>query len=269
MKRMLTSISLLLPALLGLLVLQATPAQAAARNGVCDDGEFCYYYNSNQAGAVSDFTSSIPDLGATQPHCYDFKGTAPGHGQCTKNHAASVWNRSKTPVTVYYNSNYAGHAQTIQPGAKANLDTTLKNNNASHRYGTTTPPPSGDVPHNPRAGANGANGGMTPRAAWLRDLIKSRYGMSCTSYATSDRSSEHYTGNALDCWGTLAQRRQLAQWTADHAATLEVYYVIHETKIWSLPRKSEGWRAMKKTGDPTADHLDHVHISLQHPGHEY
>ena len=30
----------------------ATPssAQAASRDGVCDAGEFCYYYNSNHAG---------------------------------------------------------------------------------------------------------------------------------------------------------------------------------------------------------------------------
>ena len=27
-----------------------TPALAASRDGKCDSGEFCYYYNSNQAG---------------------------------------------------------------------------------------------------------------------------------------------------------------------------------------------------------------------------
>jgi hypothetical protein len=46
-------------------------ASAAARDGGCDSGEFCYYYNSNQAGSVSDFTDSLDDYGTTQPTCYD------------------------------------------------------------------------------------------------------------------------------------------------------------------------------------------------------
>ncbi|WP_404353095.1 peptidase inhibitor family I36 protein [Phycicoccus jejuensis] len=113
----------------------ATPAQAASRDGVCDTGEFCLFYNSDNAGAVSDFTTSIADYGTTQPSCYDFKGTKAGHGLCVKNEAASVWNRTGKSVTVYYNSSHAGASQTFAAGAKANLNATLKNNNASHRIG--------------------------------------------------------------------------------------------------------------------------------------
>ncbi len=115
----------------------ASPAQAAGRDGVCDAGEFCYYYNSGEAGSVSDFTSSLGDYGTTTPSCYVFKGPGAGQGRCIKNDAASVWNRSSVPVTVYYNSNYGGTSQTIAPGAKTNLITALKNNNASHRFGST------------------------------------------------------------------------------------------------------------------------------------
>ncbi|TDE27650.1 peptidase inhibitor family I36 protein, partial [Actinomadura sp. 6K520] len=80
----------------------ASPASAAARNGVCESGEFCYYYNSNNAGSVSDFTGSIANYGTEQPSCYDFKGPGNGKGQCIKNEAASVWNRSGKTVRVYY-----------------------------------------------------------------------------------------------------------------------------------------------------------------------
>ncbi len=113
----------------------AGPAQAASRDGVCNSGEFCYYYNSDEAGSVSDFTGSIDDYGTTQPGCYDFKGAGNGKGQCIKNNAASVWNRSSNAVRVYYNSSYGGTYQSIAAGAKANLNTTLKNNNASHKFG--------------------------------------------------------------------------------------------------------------------------------------
>ncbi len=123
-----------------------TPAEAAtARNGVCNSGEFCYYYNSNQMGSVSDFSGSVSNLGDSQPSCYEFRGKGKGKHVCVKNHAASVWNRSRKPVTVYFNSGYHGTHQTIAPGHRANLKSGLKNENASHRFGGTSapkPPPS-------------------------------------------------------------------------------------------------------------------------------
>jgi peptidoglycan hydrolase-like amidase len=110
----------------------AAPAAAAGRDGVCNSGEFCYYFNSGEAGSISDFTDSLDDYGATQPSCYEFKGPGNGHGVCVKNNAASVWNRTSKTVRVYFNSNYAGAHQDFAAGAKGNLDATLKNNNASH-----------------------------------------------------------------------------------------------------------------------------------------
>lgn len=113
-------------------------AQAAGRDGTCDSGEFCLYYNSDNAGSVSDFTTSISDYGDTQPSCYEFKGAGNGQGLCVKNNAASVWNRTGGSVTVFYNSGYAGDSQTLAAGAKGNLNATLKNENASHRLGGGT-----------------------------------------------------------------------------------------------------------------------------------
>ncbi|MFD0901574.1 peptidase inhibitor family I36 protein [Actinomadura sediminis] len=112
----------------------AAPASAASRNGVCESGEFCYYYNSNNQGSVSDFTGSIANYGTEQPSCYEFKGAGNGKGQCIKNNAASVWNRSGKTVRVHYNSNYGGAYQDFKAGAKGNLNATLKNQNASHQF---------------------------------------------------------------------------------------------------------------------------------------
>jgi murein DD-endopeptidase MepM/ murein hydrolase activator NlpD len=116
-------------------LIAAPSAQAAARDGICQSGEFCLYYNSDHAGSVSDFTTSISDYGATQPECYEFKGAGAGQGQCVKNNAASVWNRTSGSVTVFYNSGYSGDSQTFASGAKVNLNATLKNDNAGHRFG--------------------------------------------------------------------------------------------------------------------------------------
>ena len=116
-----------------------SPASAAARDGRCNSGEFCYYFNSNQAGSVSDFADSLDDYGTTQPTCYEFRGAGAGKGICVKNNAASVWNRSAKTVRVYFNSNFAGAHQDFAPGAKGNLSATLKNNNASHQLLGSSP----------------------------------------------------------------------------------------------------------------------------------
>jgi hypothetical protein len=115
----------------------ANPASAAGRDGTCDSGEFCLYYNSGEAGSISDFTSSVSDYGTTEPTCYDFKGAGAGKGICVKNNAASVWNRSSKTVRVYFNSNYGGASQDFAAGAKGNLNATLKNNDASHQFLTS------------------------------------------------------------------------------------------------------------------------------------
>ncbi|MBT2207772.1 MULTISPECIES: peptidase inhibitor family I36 protein [Actinomadura] len=122
----------------GTAVAFTSAASASARDGVCDAGEFCYYYNSNNEGSVSDFTGSVADYGTTQPSCYDFKGPGAGQGLCIKNAAASVWNRSGQTVRVHYNSDYGGASQDFAAGAKGNLSSALKNQNASHQFNPST-----------------------------------------------------------------------------------------------------------------------------------
>jgi murein DD-endopeptidase MepM/ murein hydrolase activator NlpD len=118
----------------GAFTVAAPSAQALAQDGSCQAGEFCVFYNSNQQGSVSDFTASVGDYGSTQT-CYKFKGTGAGQGLCVKNNAASIWNRTFGSVSVHYNSGYTGASQTVAPGAKVNLSATLKNENASHKFG--------------------------------------------------------------------------------------------------------------------------------------
>ncbi|GAA1870694.1 peptidase inhibitor family I36 protein [Myceligenerans crystallogenes] len=134
-------------ALIGSLVLATAlgaPAQAAARDGVCETGEFCYYFNSDHAGSVSDHPATdLGDYGTDPATCYVFRtaGRA-GYGECIKNNAASVWNRTGKPVRVHYNSSFGGTYQEIAAGGQVNLNATLKNNNASHRFGPFVAAPS-------------------------------------------------------------------------------------------------------------------------------
>ncbi len=133
MKQRLAYASIAAASLLGATLAVSAPAQAASQDGICQSGEFCLYYNSDRTGSLADFSGSIADYGGT----YKFISAGAGQGQLVKNQAASVRNRTFGNVTVFYNSGYAGSSQTIAPGAAVNLNTTLKNQNASHRFGLT------------------------------------------------------------------------------------------------------------------------------------
>ncbi len=117
-----------------ILVAAPTASAATTRDGRCQAGEFCYYYGSNNTGSLSDFGRSVSNYGAAQPKCYEFKSTGRGRNSCIKNNAASVWNRSRSIVRVYYNSGFAGAHQDIAPGYKGNLNPRLRNENASHQF---------------------------------------------------------------------------------------------------------------------------------------
>lgn len=264
----------------------ATASAATARNGSCEDGEFCLFYNSDQAGSVSDFNTSVSNYGDEQPSCYDFKGAGNGKGLCVKNEAASVWNRTDSKVTVYFNSGYAGPSQTIAANSKANLNSTLKNENASHKLndgGGTTPPPGGtygEPNNNPYPNATARAPQATQKTQFVDDEIRRLTGeKDCWvgDYRSGESStSNHNTGNALDCtisnaigtYPTDAQKEQgwkLANWLKKYATTLDVRYVIWQGKIWSVARSSEGWRNYTADSGVTGGHYDHVHVSMQNP----
>ncbi len=263
---------------------------AESRDGVCNDDEFCLYYNSDQAGSVSDFGTSVSNYGDSQPSCYDFKGAGNGQGVCVKNNAASVWNRTSKPVTVYFNSGYGGTNQTFAAGAKGNLKAGLKNENASHRIGDSgggdpDPDPGDPGPYptppentNPEEAVRAPN--ASARTKFVRTQIAELTGETqcyVGDYRPGEPStSNHNTGNALDCtisnaigqYPNSAQEAQgwkLANWLRQHAVRLDVRYVIWDGKIWSVARSSEGWRNYTAGTGVTAGHYDHVHVSMQNP----
>jgi hypothetical protein len=38
--------------------------------------------------------------------------------------------------------------------------------------------------------------------------------------------------------------------------------VIWDQHIWNIERNGEGWRFMASRGNPTANHKDHVHVTV-------
>ena len=75
---------------------------------------------------------------------------------------------------------------------------------------------------------------------------------------------DHGTGQALDIMvysnSTLGQ--QIADYVQANASALGVSEILWSQHIWSVERASEGWRWLEDRGSVTANHYDHVHVSV-------
>ena len=73
---------------------------------------------------------------------------------------------------------------------------------------------------------------------------------------------EHGTGQALDIMITGSTGDEIAEYVRANASALGVSEVIWSQKIWTVERSSEGWRWMEDMGSTTANHYDHVHVTV-------
>lgn len=58
----------------------------------------------------------------------------------------------------------------------------------------------------------------------------------------------------------------IAAFAMANARRFGVRYVIRRRQIWNIERAGEGWRNQSVTGDRTADHYDHVHVTFYAKG---
>ena len=114
--------------------------------------------------------------------------------------------------------------------------------------------------------------------ALMKALIKTWGGSSSgiSRQCSVGATSEHKEGRALDWHMDMKHRSQRARvkqatdWlTANNgevAYRLGVMYVIWNQRIWSVYYPELGWRKMASRGSCTANHKNHVHISLSWDG---
>ncbi|OYN94003.1 hypothetical protein CGZ96_19190 [Enemella evansiae] len=80
-----------------------------------------------------------------------------------------------------------------------------------------------------------------------------------------DSIPDHPSGRAIDAmtYTDAALGQRVADYIRANATRLNVEYVIHNQRIYSVARSSEGWRYMADRGSVTANHKDHVHITVR------
>jgi hypothetical protein len=117
------------------------------------------------------------------------------------------------------------------------------------------------------------SGCLTPRTLnALQQVQGAGFTRFASCYRPQQDGGEHPKGRACDLsasangFGGVAgggdrdYGNRLAAWLVANAQRLGVLYVIWFRQIW-LP--SSGWRAYNGGGDPSSDHTNHVHMSIQ------
>jgi hypothetical protein len=123
-------------------------------------------------------------------------------------------------------------------------------------------------PQSPVTGDN-----ITPRMRDVRDEIDKRFGPFPTiGCYRAENSGEHPLGRACDFMlssggvmpaaSNIQKGYDIAAWAQANASRLGIMYIIYRQHIWDIRIASSGWRAMADRGGITANHYDHVHISV-------
>ncbi|MDH2427574.1 hypothetical protein [Sphaerisporangium sp. TRM90804] len=117
-----------------------------------------------------------------------------------------------------------------------------------------------------------AGSGLTARMVSIRNVIMQNYpmpfGVGCLRPGDP---GEHGKGRACDFMmstggrmpdaASMARGDALAEWAIDNGRALGIMYIIWRQRYYDI-RTGAGWRQMSDRGGITANHYDHVHVSV-------
>ena len=103
-------------------------------------------------------------------------------------------------------------------------------------------------------------GGMTPNAIAVINAVKAEFPGSGPfgGYRPGD-PLDHGTGHAVDIMCGTTEGNEIAAFLQANAGELNIKYLIWRQRIW-YPGGS--WQGMEDRGSATANHYDHVHVSV-------
>lgn len=105
-------------------------------------------------------------------------------------------------------------------------------------------------------------GAVKPWVEAAAEILGAKFGIGTIGgyrSSSSTPNSDHPKGLALDFMCNKSQGDRLAAFAVAHKRELNITYVIWRQRIHG---SSGGWKGMEDRGNPTANHMDHVHISF-------
>ncbi|HEX2360452.1 MAG TPA: SH3 domain-containing protein [Jiangellaceae bacterium] len=105
--------------------------------------------------------------------------------------------------------------------------------------------------------------GLTPDAIRVHRAVCAEF-PSVTSYGgVRSGGGEHSAGRALDIMVSSSSLGDaIAAFARANYQELGISEVIWSQQIWTVERASDGWRWMEDRGSATANHYDHVHVTV-------
>jgi hypothetical protein len=120
----------------------------------------------------------------------------------------------------------------------------------------------GGVTQAPCRLGSGVESGLTPDAIRVYRSVCAAF-PAVTSYGGVRPDGEHGEGRALDIMvSSSVLGDAIADWVRANAARLGASEVLWAQHIWTVERSSEGWRLFPDRGSATANHFDHVHVTV-------
>ena len=128
---------------------------------------------------------------------------------------------------------------------------------------TTSASSGGSISAAPCPGGSAVESGLTQDAIRVHRALCARYPQISSFGGRRSSGGFHGTGQAVDAMiSNSSVGWDIANWTRANASKLGVSEVIYSQKIWTVQRSSDGWRSMSDRGSATANHYDHVHVSV-------
>ena len=124
------------------------------------------------------------------------------------------------------------------------------------------PPGSLGLVDKPCPGTSGVESGLTSGAVRVYRAVCNNFPQ-ISQYGGYDAHGEHSSGRAIDVMTSDSSTGDaIAAFLQAHASELNLYDIIWQQHIWTPERSGEGWRSMSDRGSATANHFDHVHVSV-------
>jgi len=180
-------------------------------------------------------------------------------GQVVGHWAEVLLPDGKEQAVRWVNADYLANTK---PKPEKEEPTSSSSSSSSSSSPMTAAPTTSGLSTAPCPDGSATESGLTSSAVRLYRAVCAAF-PALTTYGGYDPHGEHADGRAIDFMISDPSLGQaVAYWVQAHASELGIYDIIWQQHIWTPERSSEGWRYMEDRGSPTANHYDHVHVSV-------
>jgi hypothetical protein len=122
---------------------------------------------------------------------------------------------------------------------------------------------------------SGSTKGLKPNALKVLAAVRSNWPqIKVFGGVHPDPLPDHPSGRALDLmlpnYKSAAGKKlghDMSRWLQKHHSELGINYIIYDQHIWNVQRDKEGWRYMASRGSDSANHKNHVHVTVLAKGY--